>query len=192
MYNHKHKLHRQSTRLKDYDYSQAGGYFVTIVIQNRKCLFGEIEDGEIKLSSFGKIINFHWNNIPQHFPYVKLDEFIIMPNHIHGIINIIENNVGAMHSIEKSYKNGNIVQENASPLQPIGTKPRSLSAVIQNYKSVTCREINRVRKSQGKKLWQRSFYDHVIRNETELNNIREYIIYNTVRWDRDKENPDRL
>lgn len=181
---------RKSIRLKDYDYSQPGGYFVTIVTQNKECVFGEIVNGNMILSSYGEIIDQCWNKTPNNFYNIELDSFQIMPNHIHGIIHIVDNIVGAKHSIKKLHKIGNNLQRNASPLQPNGTNTGSLGAIIQNFKSVTSRKINQIHKSPGQKLWQRSFYDHVIRNETELKNVRKYIEDNPLKWELDIENPD--
>jgi len=157
------KHHRKSIRLKNYNYSNIGAYFITLCAYNRESLFGDVQTGKIILSQFGQIIYNKWNQIPKHFQNVQLDEFIIMPNHLHGIIII----VGAKHSTKDSSKNLHHKQKNASPLRPNGTKPGSLSAPF----------------------WQRNYYDHVIRNDKELNEIREYIINNPLKWELDKENP---
>jgi REP-associated tyrosine transposase len=210
------KHHRRSIRLKGYDYSQNGLYFITLVVKNRGCLFGQIDNGKMTLSNFGKIIKFHWLNIKKHFPFTNLVEFIIMPNHFHGIIQIDRkispesdyrvgamhsygddgkndnnldrgNKVRAMHSYGDDGKNDNNLDRNASPQQhPKGTKPGSLSAILQNFTSVTSRKINRIRKTPGQKLWQRNFYEHIIRDEKELQRIRDYIINNPYNWADDK------
>ena len=182
------KHHRRSIRLKGYDYSQSGGYFVTIVTQNRECLFGNVINRKMVLNTFGRIIEYHWQRLPQHFKHIKLDVFQIMPNHLHGIIFIVDIVVGAKHS------NGDISNiqkksfENALPLH--GTKPGSLAAIMQNYQSVTTRKINHIRKISGQKLWQRNYWEHIIRNEIELNRIREYIVNNPLKWKLDNENPN--
>ncbi len=233
------KHHRKTIRLKGYDYSNAGAYFVTICVQNRECLFGEIQNGKMILNDFGKIIDHHWRNIPSHFQNVALDEYIVMPNHFHGVLwlvgdgntatpenavtgitvgakhsgQIIVNehddvagNVGAMHSQTLIYSKQDDVARNASPLHvdhhpnrrpnhpdhPNGTKPGSLSAIIQNFTSITSRKINRIRKTPGKKLWQRNFHDRIIRNDKELFNIRQYIIDNPLKWEVDNENPNAV
>ncbi len=184
------KHHRRSIRLKGYDYSQQGGYYVTIVTQYRECLFGNIIDGNMALNTFGRIIEYHWQKLPVHFKHIKLDVYQIMPNHLHGIIFIVES-VGAMHSEENISKEQKKLRENASPLRPHGTKPGSLSAIMQNFQSVTTRKINRIRKTPGLKLWQRNFWEHIIRNENDLNRIREYITNNPLQWALDNENPYR-
>ncbi len=199
---HPDKHHRKSMRLKDYDYSTAGPYFVTICVQNRECLFGEICDKIMLLNTFGKIVDYQWKQIPTHFKNAKLDEFVVMPNHFHGIIFITGNGdgggVGAKHSKASILENIKTVEKNASPLQqahpqpnirPNGTKPGSLSAMIQNFSSVTTRKINRIRKTPGAKLWQRNYWDRIIRNEKELFNTREYIINNPLKWELDQDNP---
>ncbi len=185
------KYHRRSIRLKGYDYSQSGGYYVTIVTQNRECLFGDVVDGKMVLNMFGKIIEYQWKRIPHFSPFVQLDAFQIMPNHFHGII-IITDIVGAMHSGDNLQKYENGFSGNASPLQQRahGTKPGSLGAIVQNFQSVTTRKINRIRKKVGQKLWQRNYWEHIIRNETDLNRIRKYIIENPLRWELDSENPN--
>jgi len=161
-------------------------------------LFGDVIDGEMQLNTFGKIIEYHWRRIPRYFPFTQLDEYQFMPNHMHGII-IITANVRAMHSGKINLSDDNLVPENASPLQdennhlknapsqwPIGTKPGSLSAIIQNFKSITTRKINNIRHAQGTHLWQRNYWEHIIRDENELNRIRHYIINNPRKWHDDR------
>lgn len=164
---------------------------MTVCTQNRECLFGEIHNGEMELNRFGIIILDKWNRIPNHFKNIQLDTFQIMPNHIHGILFIIDI-VGAKHSGKHSDESQANQTRNASPLQnrPNGTKPGSLPAVMQNYLSITTRKINQIRKTPGNKLWQRNYYEHIIRDEDELNTIRKYIIYNPLKWEWDKENPE--
>lgn len=181
---------RRSIRLHGYDYTQPGYYFVTICTANRQCLFGQIIEGKMQLNRSGKLICWHWKRIPKHFHDVCLDEHVVMPNHLHGIIRI----VGAKHSNNAvAYYQENL-DSNASPLRvpirPAGTQPQSLAAVIQNFKSITTRKINRILRTPGSTIWQRNYYEHVIRNEESLNRIREYIIYNPARWMHDRENPD--
>jgi REP element-mobilizing transposase RayT len=158
------KHHRRSIRLKNYDYSLPGGNFITICTYNRECLFGEINAGEMILHEFGNIIGYKWQNIPNHFGHVQLDAFQIMPDHVHGII-FIKNIVGAKHSHKKMEFDSNIATKNASPLppqypssHPIGTKPGYLSAIIQNFSSITTRKINQIRQTPGFKVWQRNYF----------------------------------
>jgi len=188
------KHHRRSIRLKGYDYSKANAYFVTICSYNRECLFGYIEELVLISNQFGKVLNTIWNDIPAHFKNVILDEFIIMPNHLHGIIIITDKNtdVGAKHSLNTKTPVIHQSNTNASPMQnhPKGTKSGSLPSIIQNFCSITTRKINRIRKTPGSKLWQRNYSDRIIRNKKELNKIRQYIINNPLKWHLDNENPE--
>jgi putative transposase len=188
------KYNRRSIRLKEFDYSQSGSYFVTVCTRNRVCLFGGIEDENMVLNQVGRMIEEKWNRIPHHFNHVKLDAFQIMPNHIHGIIFINNECVGAKHSGLIDNKAGRNQSGNASPLRerPHGTKPGSLSSIMQNFLSITTRKINQIRNTQGIKCWQRNFHDRIIRNDKELNAIREYIINNPLQWEEDTNNPKNL
>jgi putative transposase len=174
------KHHRRSIRLPGYDYSQPGYYFITLCVENRENLFGQVKDEQITLNETGKLIDHCWRMLPSHFSHIRLDVFQTMPNHLHGIVNI----VGAKHSF---YVIQNIKEPagNASPLRPNGTNPGSLGAIIQNFKSVTTRKINQIRKSSGIRLWQRNYYEHIIRNQDDYYRIRQYILENPSKWDRD-------
>ena len=176
--------HRRSMRLKDYDYTQNGYYFVTICAENKIEYFGEIIDGEMILSEIGKIANQCWLEIPEHFPDVSLDEYIIMPNHLHGVIAIENNN--------DFIKNENPIVGNKNFCSlPWQTKlSRSLSSIIRGFKiGVTkwCRNNN-----HNEFQWQKSFYDHIIRDEKSLDEIRKYIVENPLKWELDKNNPENL
>jgi|SRR3989338_1623830 len=178
--------HRQSMRLKGFDYSQAGAYFVTVCIQNRICLFGKIEGGEIHLNEAGYMVHRIWNELPEKYPGVEIDEFIVMPNHIHGIVVL---NVGA----------GPCACPDSNKGQPRGVAPTRLSLpdVVHRYKSFTTSEY-RIGVEQFNwmpfpcKLWQRNYYEHIIRNDAEMNRIREYILNNPLQWDSDSENPENV
>ncbi|WP_337869707.1 transposase [Meiothermus sp.] len=172
--------HRRSIRLKGYDYTQAGAYFITICTHDRECLFGEVVDGKMRLNTAGTIIRQCWLDIPHHFPAAKLDEFVIMPNHVHGILVLAEWHVGARHAV---------------PLQPqierFG-KPRahSISTIVRSFKSAATKRVNEYRGIPGMPLWQRNYYEHTIRDMESLNRIREYIVNNPLQWLLDRENPD--
>ena len=223
--------HRRSIRLKRYDYTQRGAYFVTICTHQRNCLFGEIVDGEIKLNTNGEIARGSWLSIPRHFKNVELDEFVIMPNHLHGIIIIDSSEVVgealanqdfsqsfsevagealANQDFSQSFsevagealanqdfsQQQNLSSQCFAPtvytgetIKINGTKPQSLAAITQNYKSVSTRQINRMNKAKGNVIWQRNYYEHIIRNEEALNNICEYIVNNPINWVKDQENP---
>ena len=193
------KHHRKSIRLKGYDYSQSGGYFATILTHNHECLFGDVSNGETVLNELGKMALFTWNDLPNHNQHIILDEFVIMPNHIHGIIFIAGagsniagegiNNVG--ESINNVGAGINIVGAGSEPA-PTLNKCHGLPEIIRQFKTFSSRRINKHRGTMGVPVWQRNYYDHIIRDENELIRIREYIINNPLQWEMDNENPDRL
>jgi REP-associated tyrosine transposase len=164
------KRFRKNTRLKDYDYSESGYYFVTICTKDHQKHFGEISTEKMQLSDIGDIAKMYWQGIPIHFADTLLDEFIIMPNHIHGIV-ILDKSVGNadLRSLPKD--------SNRSKMQ--------LSKIIHGFKSSVTRTIHKTRNNNSF-IWQKSFYDHVISNEQMLNKIREYILNNPLRWVLDK------
>jgi REP element-mobilizing transposase RayT len=202
--------HRRSIRLKGYDYSQQGAYFVTICTHQRNCLLGEIVDGEMKLNTNGEIARGCWLSIPRHFQNVELDEFVIMPNHLHGIIILVKSEALAKQDFSQSFSevegealaNLNDQQQQKFSSQCFaptgetikinGAKPQSLAAIIQNYKSVSTRQVNRINKAKGNVIWQRNYYEHIIRNEEALNNIRQYVVNNPINWAEDEENPTNV
>ena len=162
---------RKRIRLKRYDYSQDGYYFVTICAENREEWFGKVEKGEMILNQYGKIANQCWDDLPNHYLNCSLDSFVVMMNHIHGIIVILNKDVTIV----------------GNGLKPFPT--HGLSEMIRGFKTFSSRKINEEIKNDNKFQWQKSFYDHVIRNETELYRIRDYIKNNPLKWDLDRENP---
>jgi len=166
---------RKLNRLKDYDYYQDGFYFVTICTKNREEIFGKIDDGKMILNEYGEIAKNCWLDLPNHYQNCVLDEFIVMTNHVHGII-IIENNIG-IPVVGNGLK--------PFPTKPFPTKNHGLSEIIRGFKTFSAKYINL---KSGEKIfqWQKSFYDHIIRNEISLNNIRDYIINNPLKWDLDE------
>lgn len=178
------KLRRSSIRLKEYDYSTPGAYFVTVCAYNWKHLFGEILNGKMRLNRIGKMIQSVWHELPENYPGVDADIFVVMPNHLHGIV--VLTTVGA----------GPCACPGGG--QPRGVAPTmSLPGVVHRFKSLSS---TRYRQSLTQKdwsplsnrLWQRNYYEHVIRNENELNRIREYILYNPLQWQFDRENPEYI
>ena len=167
--------HRRSIRLADYDYSQAGAYFVTFCVHDRGCLFGEAVDGLIRLNKCGQVITSEWLRTPVLRPPVVLDEFVVMPNHFHAIITIEESRRGVLPYAHPKFQ---------SPSQTLG-------ATVRGFKSVTTKLINATRNSPGAPVWQRNYYEHVIRNKSELTRIREYIVNNPLQWSLDRENPQK-
>ncbi len=180
---------RRSIRLQGYDYSQTGSYFITICTQGRGCLFGEIVDGEMLLNSAGRMVQAVWNEIPAHYSGVDTDSFIVMPNHIHGVITIVGAGPCACPGAAPNQKGG----------QPQGVAPTRLSLpdVTHRFKTMTTKQYVDGVKQAGwlpfpGKLWQRNYYEHIIRDEDELDSIREYIIANPAQWNIDRENPRAL
>ncbi len=173
-------IRRRSIRLKDHDYSQVGGYFITICTHLRECLLGEVVDGETRLTKFGEIVHHEWFRTEEIRPRVRLnkDEFVMMPNHIHGVLWLLESDVGARR------RRAPTREEFGKPV------PGSLPTIIRSFKSVCTRKINIMRTTPGEKVWQRNYYEHIIRTETSLNEIRRYIQDNPTRWHFDRYNPE--
>ncbi len=168
----KDKHHCRSIRLKHYDYTNQGAYFVTICAWNRECLFGKILNGEVVMNEFGQVVKKEWINTGKLRPNVELDKYVVMPNHFHGVL-IINGRGMARHAP---------TQEFANPIA------QSLSSIIGSFKSAASKQINRSRNTPGYPVWQRNYYDRVIRNEKEINSIREYIMNNPLKWDLDENN----
>jgi REP element-mobilizing transposase RayT len=181
------KYHRRSIRLAGYDYSQAGDYFVTICVHDRMCLFGEIINGEMRLNDAGKIVKQCWDEIPAHFPHVVLDEYVVMPNHVHGIIILVNSDVGATHA--SPLHDASPQRNNVSSARPRGPQRHSIASIVGSFKSATTKRINEHRGTPRLPVWQRNYYEHIIRNDESLNRIREYIITNPLRWHTDNQNP---
>ena len=182
--------------MKGYDYTLAGGYFVTLVIWGHTCVFGEIIDGNMHLNHYGTLVENEWRRLEKRFPQVVVDEWIVIPNHLHGILMIVEvesiDTVGARQR-DSILSGVGVRQENsnqsggssfASPLQP-----GSLGAIVGAYKSTTARLINGLRRTPGAPVWQRNYYEHIIRNERDLDEIRAYVRNNPLQWELDHENP---
>ena len=162
---------RKSPRLKGYDYSQSGAYFVTICCHQRVHLFGDVADGEMMLDTLGCIVETCWDDLPNHYDNIRLDAFVVMPNHVHGIIFI---------------SGGDGVGEGLKPSPaPTTTKRHGLTEIVRGLKNFSARKINQLRDTPGTAVWQRSFHDHIIRSEKSLNHLREYVENNPARWQTD-------
>jgi REP element-mobilizing transposase RayT len=181
------KHHRKSIRLQGYDYSQAGAYFVTIVTHQRDCLFGKIENEIMVLNDFGKIAAECWLAIPEHFPKVELGAHVIMPNHAHGVIMICDDESASNGVVAQHVGATQCVAPTPTITRPTGPKRGSLGAIIGSYKSAVSYRINKEHNATG--IWQRNYYEHIIRNEREMDNIWRYIEANPAQWNRDDENP---
>ncbi|KKU45023.1 MAG: hypothetical protein UX62_C0043G0002 [Microgenomates group bacterium GW2011_GWA2_46_7] len=168
---------RKSIRLKEYDYSESGDYFTTICTKDFKCLFGKIIDGEMVLNEVGEIVKNEWLKTPLIRPNVELDEFCVMPNHIHMIITIVERSCRGV----LQYAPTGLV----SPSQTVG-------AIIRGFKSTTAKQINILRNTPGFPVWQRNYYEYIIRGVKDLDKIRDYIISNPGKWGEDRNNPKNI
>jgi REP element-mobilizing transposase RayT len=160
--------HRRSIRLRGYDYTSGGAYFVTVNTHARECLFGQIAGDELSLNAYGEIALECWLEIPTHCPQADIDAFVVMPNHIHGILVLIDDMDPALDA----------------PAQERFGKPvaGSLPTIVRLYKAAVTRRINELRGAPGIPIWQRNYYEHIIRDHEALTRIRTYIITNPTRW----------
>jgi putative transposase len=169
--------HRRSIRIQWYDYCTEGAYFVTICGRGRKPLFGRIHNARMLLNDVGEVVERCWGVIPDHFSGVELDEYVVMPNHIHGILFLTSSEEGAACGAPTE----------DGPL----ARPRSLGSIVRLFKSSASKESRLLGLSTLGSVWQRNYYEHVIRDGESLNRIREYILTNPLSWHLDRENPSR-
>ncbi len=161
---------RRSIRLKGHCYTAPGAYFLTMCTHKREWLFGRVEQGRMKLHGPGRIALQCWYALPEHFPKLQLDEFVVMPNHIHGIVVIRDDPMVAANVIRR-----------------FGTAvPGSIPTVVRSLKSAITRGVNRTRNTIGAKVWQRGYWEHVVRDEAELRRIQSYIARNPEKWESDR------
>lgn len=174
---------RHSIRLPGYDYTQPGAYYLTILTHKREHLFGEVVGGVMELSPVGEVVQEEWLKIPTHFSNVVLDAYVIMPDHTHGIVVITE---GEVHTGKGKAFSDDFVKssENALPIR-LGSEPGSIPAIVQNFKSITSRKINKLLKAPGSTIWHRNYYEHVIRDEADFKRIATYIQQNPLKWETD-------
>jgi REP element-mobilizing transposase RayT len=166
------KPRRKNLRLEDFDYAQEGAYFITICTYNRKCLWGEIIDNDVRLNDWGKIVESEWLQTAILRPYVRLDAYAVMPNHFHAIL-FLQDQERATQRVAPT-----------ETARPSGLMPRSIGAIVGQFKSQVTKRLN---STTGKEpIWQRNYYEHIIRDEDDLNRIREYIEYNPARWSEDE------
>lgn len=165
------KHHRRSLRLPNHDYASTGLYFITACTYQRQCLFGEIRDSEMHLNELGHIVRSHWLRLPQYHRHLQLDAFVVMPNHIHGIL----------------------ILTNADPaptLEGGGRSRAGIGEIIRGFKTFSARRINQIRKVKGIPVWQRNYYEHIIRNKTAWQRICQYIQNNPASWQTDQLHAD--
>jgi putative transposase len=172
------KYRIDSTRLKGWDYSSVGFYYVTICTKDKHPNFGIIVDGVVQLSDIGEIAFNCWMEIPAHFPNVGIDEFVVMPNHLHGIVVIRSNDVSSVETPHVA----SLPEAGRSQFGPL--KPGSLSKIIQGYKAAVTRQVRLM--GEHDFAWQSRFYDHIIRNDEDLGRIRKYIQDNQIKWELDE------
>jgi putative transposase len=204
-----YKYHRHSIRLKNYDYAQPGAYFITVCTYNRECIFGEIVGAngirpEMVLNQYGEIVREEWLKSATIRNEIELGEYIIMPNHFHAIViirgdkkiikrdlNIRDHRIIELKGNLKMREGDRNLYEGDRPVAPtntpVGLKSQSISAFMAGYKSVITKRINEIRRTPGFPVWQRNFYERVIRDEDEFNEIREYIQFNPANWEADNE-----
>ena len=215
--------HRRSIRLRGYDYATAGAYFATVVVEGRACHLGNITDGVIWESAAGAAVRQAWFDLPKRFGTVALDAFVVMPNHVHGLIVLhepgwSEEGTGTVEAgmtrTAGTPAAGMAGAQQAAPLRcdyarpveallaappspppspsPSGAHPIDRPAVMRAFKSLSAIAVNRILGRRGQPLWQRNYYEHIIRNDAALDRIRTYILTNSARRDDDRENPLRL
>lgn len=171
-------LNRRSIRLKGYDYASEGCYFITLVTHNREPLFGEIVDAEMHLNKYGKIVEHEWLRSAEIRREIELDEFIIMPNHFHGIIHIVGTG-------------DQPVAPTSAPVVPTnqpGPPAKSIGAFMAGFKSSVTKQINTLRNTPSEPVWQRNYYEHIISGDREYDQIANYIFNNPLNWNVDEEN----
>ena len=180
------KHHRRSIRLKGYDYAQPGAYFITIVTFQRECLLGEVVNGEMALSKHGLVAKQQWDKLPKRFPNVELGAFVVMPNHVHGIIVIADGRgtaEGATGHDEQLPRRA-LTQEQFQKLVK-----GSIPTIVRSYKSAVAYRINLMRGTDGIPVWQRNYFEHIVRNAEDWDRIHRYIEANPSQWVEDEENP---
>ena len=188
------KHHRRSIRLKGYDYADQGAYFVTICTWNRECLLGDIINGAMQLNEYGEIADVCLKGIPKHFACVNMDSMIVMPNHVHLILIINDDGNGKeRNSVRRGVFCRGVAcyapTDDINYYSEISPKRKSLPTIIRSYKSAVTKQINILRNHPRMPVWQRNYYEHVIRHEKDLNWIRQYIINNPFHWGDDENNP---
>ena len=162
--------HRRSVRLKGHDYAQPGAYFVTVCTRERECLLGEVADGEIRLNEHGMAVREEWLRTAQLKETVELDAFTIMPNHMHGIVII-------------TYGRGVLPY---APTRTFRSPSHTTGAIVRGFKSASTKHINVIRRTPGTPVWQRNYYEHVVRDDEELKVIRQYVLSNPANWATDE------
>lgn len=175
------RYRRRSIRLPGFDYAQAGTYFVTLCAAGRECLFGDVVDGHVTLTPLGEVVTACWEAIPVHAPAVDLDAYVVMPNHLHGLVVITADGAN-----ERGIANHRPRTERFG--QPV---PGSLPTILRSFKAAVTSQVNVLRRTPGAPVWQRNYYEHIVRDDRSRERIRSYIAANPSQWDEDTDNPFR-
>ena len=170
--------HRRSIRLKGYDYAEPGIYYVTLTAEHRAEIFGRILKSQVQLSAIGKIVRDEWLRTPMIRPGVELDEYVIMPDHVHGLIVICEERNGVTRRGESLFAPTRLLNDRETPFR---SPSRTLGAIIRGFKGATTKRINELCCTPGVKVWQRNYYEHIVRGEKDLLRIQRYIRENPLR-----------
>ena len=180
---------RKSIRLRGYDYSLAGAYFVTICSYDKRCLLGAMRDKSVLLNPTGEIVRATWISLPERFPRLILDEFVIMPNHFHALLALVGAGLAppAVSLATLARGEANRAPKAAAP----AAKTHSLHDIIGAFKSISTIQVNRLLHQKGVPLWQRNYHEHIVRNGEDAHKIQQYILENPLNWLLDKENPNR-
>lgn len=171
MEDEENKKKRRSIRLAHYDYSQCGAYFITLCVHDRACLFGAIVEGSMNLNHLGELVVSEWQRTAHIRANVEIDQFSVMPNHLHGIVVITDFGRGVSHT----------------PSEKLRSPSQTLGAIVRGFKAATTKRINEVRQTPGAAVWQRNYYEHVLRNDDELGRIQQYVINNPLQWALDRK-----
>ncbi|WP_159790019.1 transposase [Sodalinema gerasimenkoae] len=179
--------HRRSIRLPHYNYAQPGLYFITICAYQRQCLFANISNGSIELTTYGEIVAEEWKRSSDIRNEIQLDTWVVMPNHFHGLVEIVG---GTANRVGADGRTANRMRANSRSPQRDRMKSKSISSLISGFKSAVTYRINGLRQTPGNPVWQRNYYEHIVRNESECDRLRDYIFQNPHRWQQDQLHPD--
>ena len=186
---------RRSIRRPEHDYSSPGAYFVTICVREKELLFGDICSGVMRLNTTGKIVWRVWTCLPSRFEAIVLDSFVVMPNHVHGLLWIADNSEPPSSTMATSNESGPLPDILVGAIHELPPDDRSarrrmlLPRVIGYFKTTTAKEINNLRGNSGLPVWQRNYHEHIVRGDGDLVRIRRYIADNPTQWDEDEEHP---
>ena len=200
----------------EFDYRQPGAYFITVCTRNRASILGDVTEGKLCLNAAGRLAQAVWEELPQHYPHVHLDAWTVMPNHVHGIAilksdsvdyvgadsvdhvgadsvdHVGADSVDHVGADSVDHVGADSVDHVGAGFKPAPTQRHGLPEIVRAFKTFSARRINALQGTAGTALWQRNYYEHVIRDEGALDRIRQYIADNPARWHEDPENPDAV